>query len=88
MDARCLLFQPLGAGAEGFEKKKKKKNSRGSSGCLAPSSWSEALPLSVVKEEKKKKKTKPGSEVPSTSMSESPAMAWLGQLRAGQKGGH
>lgn len=22
MDARCLLFQPLGAGAEGFEKKK------------------------------------------------------------------
>lgn len=53
MDARCLLFQPLGAGAEGFEKKK--KNSRGSSGCLAPSSWSEALPLSVVKEEKKKK---------------------------------
>lgn len=84
MDARCLLFQPLGAGAEGFEKK---KNSRGSSGCLAPSSWSEALPLSVVKEEKKKK-TKPGSEVPSTSMSESPAMAWLGQLRAGQKGGH
>lgn len=51
MDARCLLFQPLGAGAEGFEK----KNSRGSSGCLAPSSWSEALPLSVVKEEKKKK---------------------------------
>lgn len=56
MDARWLLFQPLGAGAEGF--KKKKKNSRGSSGCLAPSSWSEALPLSVVKEEKKKNQTR------------------------------
>lgn len=71
VDARWLLFQPLGAGAEGF-----KKTSRGSFGCLAPSSWSEALPLSVVKEEKKKKK--PNQEVKSPAPVCQKARLWPG----------